>query len=648
LSLVFCKRGVAAAAFCLLAACGQSGPRATRMAVLRFENLTGDPALDWMGRGLSEAVSGSLAGSPRVYPIPFSVLHGTDDVFGARPLAAPGVSAERTLALAAGADRIVYGTYALVGGRLRAEASVEDAVSGKITRTASAAAAPGDVAGAATTLASRLAPTTRPFPVRDGGALRAYVEGLEQRDPATALRSFEQAVAAAPAFGQAWISALGAAVAARDGTAARRLLADARARAASLAPLDRARLELETTTLAGDIAGRRRSLSTLVRLDPADPGPWRALAALAQTAHDYPQSAAMLRGALARYPDDPALLNNAAYAEAYAGNLDAAVADLERYRRVRPRDPNALDSLGDVHLHLGKLPEAERYYLESWTRDSAFEDGGSGLKAAWARLMTGDVRGAGGIFQRYLDARRAAGDPVADYRRAEWLWLSGDRRAAVDALAAFATARETAAARELAARARANLALWYLELGDAPAARREAERAQALSGPASAGLAAVARFLTEPPASASEWAVRAERAFPSPGTSALKDFALANALLLAREFGAAAPLLHEIYGRWSPGGDPAIPVLTAWAYAASGRQADAAPLVARNPIPQAAGLNLFTGLWFPRLFFLRGEVLTGQGKRDDARRNYQLFVTLSGPSATIWGEEQRARSALGR
>jgi tetratricopeptide (TPR) repeat protein len=315
---------------------------------------------------------------------------------------------------------------------------------------------------------------------------------------------------------------------------------------------------------------------------------------------------------------------------------------LKRYRELRPQEANPLDSLGDVHLYFGKLRDAEQYYLQSYAQDPAFNDNGALLKAAWAHLLGGDIRGANTVFQRYQDARRD--DPAAPYRRAEWLWISGQRKAATEMLSGFAASKESGPARDLAARARAHLAIWLLETGDTAAARAQAEKSVSLAGPASAGMAAVARFLTEPPASSTEWAVRAERLFPAPGAAGMKNFALACALLFAREYGVASPLLKEIYAHWTPAGDPAIPVMLAWAYAGSGRTRDAAPLVARNPIPQGAGLNIFTSMWFPRLFFLRGETLASQGKTAEARDEYRLFLNLSGPTLFAWGEDRRAAS----
>ncbi|HWQ56596.1 MAG TPA: tetratricopeptide repeat protein [Bryobacteraceae bacterium] len=599
------------------------------MAVLRFENLTGDPSLDWMGRALSEMLASGAAGSKETWVIPLGTLRGGEAVLGPRPVSAPGISAERTEALLAGADRLVYGEYSLVHGRLRVAASVEDPGSGRMLRTADTAGrSPDDLPGAATALALRLGLLAGPFATPNPAAWRHYSEGLEERDPAASLRHFKLATEADHSFGQAWRAAI-ATAARTDPAAARELLERARAARASMTSTERARLDLELAGYRGDRAGQKAAFTALAAADPADPGPYRGLAALAQSEHDYAAAAALLRKASTLHPDDPALLNTLGYAEAWAGNLPGAAAALRRYGQVRPDDPNALDSLGDVHLYLGKPAEAGRFYQDAYAKDPSFQDGGSLLKAAFASLIAGDPGRAGTIFERYIEGRRAAADPFIEYRRAEWLWLTGERRPALQKLSVFAAATEKTAAHELAARAHAHMAVWSLELGDAAGARGHAEKAQALSGPASGGIAAVARFLTLPPASASEWRVRAERTFFSPQAAGMKQFAVAYALLFGREFQGATPLLKEAYARWTPMGDPAVPVLLAWAYAETGRAREAAPLVEHTPVPQGAGLNLFTSLWFPRLFAVRAQVLEAQGRKDEAARQRRQFLELA-------------------
>ena len=81
-------------------------PPVERIAILRFENLSGDASIDWIGRALAQIVTRDLAGAPRVYAISFERLHNLDGTLGARPLQAPGVSAEFNQALVAGANRL--------------------------------------------------------------------------------------------------------------------------------------------------------------------------------------------------------------------------------------------------------------------------------------------------------------------------------------------------------------------------------------------------------------------------------------------------------------------------------------------------------------------------------------------------------------
>ena len=103
----------AALALCLTAISCSRRPAAPagaeRLAILRFENLSADPSLDWMGRAFAQIITRDLAGATDLYAIPFERLHNAEAALGVRPAKAPGISAERSLALGAGAERIGYG-----------------------------------------------------------------------------------------------------------------------------------------------------------------------------------------------------------------------------------------------------------------------------------------------------------------------------------------------------------------------------------------------------------------------------------------------------------------------------------------------------------------------------------------------------------
>lgn len=626
---MFYREAPLAALALFLTGCPGCAPApAERLAILRFENLSGDPTLDWMGRALSESMIGSLTGSGRTWVIPFKTLHATGGAGSMRLLSAPGISTERTLALMAGANRILYGRYSLATGGFRVEASMEDPATGKRVRTVNATAA--EVPQAAESLARQLAATARAPGTRNREAMREYAAALDTRDAPAAEAALERSVKADPDFGAAYLLLARSALERGDRTAATQTLQKARDHA--LAPIERARVEAELAAVRGDAAGRQRALAELARLTPADPEPYHGLASLATAAHRYPQAAGWLRRAAELAPGNIVVLNTLGYTEAYAGDLQAATVALREYERLRPREGNPLDSLGDVHVAMGRFAEAGRFYLEAWQRDPAFLGGGTVFKAAQVRAMAGDVAGADKLFEKYLEARRAAGDRLLEYRRAEWEWRTGRRRAALDRLGKFA-----AAATDPAGLTWGQLAMWRLTLGDEEGARAAAQKTQAL----------LPRLLTAR-VPASEWAARADQLAGDRAGPQARDLALACGLLFARDFRSAAAPLERLYASWEPGSDPAVPVLLAWVYAEAGQLERAAPLLAFYPIPQPDPLNPLSSLWFPRFFFLRGLALNREGKSAEARRDWQTFLTLSGPDDDIWGQRRAAESALAR
>ncbi len=481
-----------------------------------------------------------------------------------------------------------------------------------------------------------LAEPVRPFETQSAQALREYCAGLESPDPAAAERAFSLAVNADPNFGQAFVAWAQLAASRNDGTEADRILALASARGSSISELERARLAALAAELRSDFGARVRALETIGRLNPADIGLFRQLAHANLNVRRYTDAAENERKALALEPDDATLLNDLGYAEMYAGNLAAATKALDEYRRLRPADPNALDSLGDVNFSLGQLAAGEQYYRQAFEKDNTFNGGSELMKAAHARLLTGDIAGADKIFNQYLDARRNAKDPAAEFRRAEWEFLSGRRRQAIAHLDAYIRRLPPGPAAAMAPQAYAQLTLWNLELGDRAQARAVAPQA-----------ASIARFLTEPPASASEWNARAQQLLPGPPEDTARKVMTAYALLLQKDFQSAAPVLLDLYQHTAPDPRETLPVLVAWTEVETGRVEDAAQLVQRNPVPSTAP-DIFSSLAFPRFLFLRAATLEKLGRREDAANNYRLFLTLSGPDPQVFGEEGRARRAIGK
>lgn len=585
----------------LLAGCAKRPVAVERIAVPPFENQTADPDLDWMSRGFAEALTLHLAGSAGAHVFRLGSLR---DAAGAR------------------ATHVVHGYFTRAGARLRVETVLEDA--GRVRMVKRVSAAGEGVLPAAQAIAAGLKARARPFGASREAALRAYVEGLTAGDAGAAAEAFQRAVTEEADFGAAYLAWAQRLAASGDAGGAREVMARAGRRGKRIAEIERARLAVLAAALEGDRAAERRALLALAQAVPADSDVFRRLGDLAVSARRQADAASFLQQASARDPDHPLLLNQLGYAQSHAGDLNGAVRSLRRYQKLRPEEANPLDSLGDVHYHWGRFAEAERYYLEAWRKDPLFLGGGEPYKAAWARLMRGDRKGADDLLGKYVATRKASGDPLAEFRRAEWEYVTGRRR---EAAARVEGLTKGAAA----VPAWVQLGMWSLDAGQRESARQYAARAAAAARDPAAGLMArVCQFLAGPEAGAAEWTLRAERAFPEAAHQAVRRSALMYALLFSRQFGAALPLLRELYEQTPATSSEPVNVLLAWALIETNRAGEAAELLKTYPLPYPGAEQPFHCLSFPRFFRLRGMVLEKEGRHAEAQAAYRLFEMLGG------------------
>lgn len=556
-----------------------------------------------MGRGFGEAVRLQLAGTPGIEPVWVSALRDVPSV---------------------GVTRVLEGYFSLGAGGLRVHAVLEDAAPVRSLRAIDVGGpAAGGVLPLARSIAREIEGGARPLPTDNAEAFRSYIAAIEAPDVASADGAFERAVAADPNFGAASVAWVQSLLSRGDRAGAARALVLARDRNARFPELERARLSLLSAALAGDRGAERGAWLELTRADPADAAVYQRLGDLDAAAHSYRSAAAFYQQAAARAPSDIGVLNQLGYVRAWAGDLDGAVQALASYRALRPNEANPLDSLGDAYYYAGRFPEAEKAYLDAYAKDPAFLGGGELHKAAWARLRQADLAGADSRFKQFLQARQTAGDPLVEYRQAQWEYLSGRRGQGFARLERFAQAATGPAS----SRAYAQLAIWTLEAGDR--ARARAFAAKAGADP----LAVLARLLAEPPVSAAEWSARAANAFPNPAQAGLRRLALAAALLLSKNFADAVGPLEDVYRATQPSSPdwPAVPL--AWALIETSRYERVPQLLSGNPPPEPTDENPLLSLGFPRVFFLRALLAQKQGQPDDAKAHFALFRKFTGERA---------------
>ena len=529
----FALSGLFVALTAFTGGCGKkaAGP-APRYAVVRFENLTGDVALEWTARAASDLLSQSLA---RALDGPLLARPAVSRLglsLGARPSAVPGISTELAAAQAAGATHVITGYIEKTAAGLRISGAERDLASGTTVRSVVAMAP--DPLNAMDRLAKAFSDKAAPSGIRNEQALRLYFTSRET-DTQSAVSALEQAVTAEPDFGDAWVALAEGQRALGDNAAAAKTIATARLR--KLDDLNLAYLDFLSDALNGDQGpGRLEAMKRISELSPGDTVLLRSLAQGETAEGRFEAAAASWKKLTEVLPDDADARNQLGYTLAWNGNYQGAVEAMKTYGLLRPAEPNPLDSLGDIHFMYRKFPEAAAAYLQASAKAPAFQGGGDLYKAAWAKFRAGDKPGADALFEQFRKAREKGGGFAL--LAADWLCRTGRRKEAAAELRAALDAANPAEKPAIYD----ELAIFDLLSGDRIAAAKDA----AAAGPPTTPGSFIVRFCTLPSASAAEWVTRADRTLPDPKAAPVRALAVGYALLLDGKRQEALPVWKEL------------------------------------------------------------------------------------------------------
>lgn len=613
---------VSVAAALLLVACGGSEPRvARRVAVLPFENLSGDGGWDWLGTAAPRAIARQITDSGSSY--------------------AAAVASARDAALVR-ANRWIFGYFWRQGSELRLAATVMDPDSGKtldhlIARGPESA---GPI-GLLDAVARGLEPQSRPIPTRNTDAFRLFEQALASSTPADFEGRIKASTDADPDFGAAYLAWAQRLATTGQADAARRILDRAQSRGDRMDEVSRARLALLDATIRNEPDKRRQSLDRLAKLVPTDSQLQAALAESEVAARRFSNAADLFQRAVAVDPSNVALWNSLGYAQAWARDWEGSVRSLSEYARLAPGDPNAEDSLGEVLFHAGRFAEAETHFQVAFQKTPRFLNGATLAKAAEARLLEGDLDKAIEMFSSFVENRRKLGDATADYRLAQWEHRTGRWKEGVARLEKM-SASSSGAARSMA---ELQLAAWSLEEGNRDEARRHAgEAGRSATGAQGRAQSRVFEILADDPAAADVWRGRFEKALP--GAPGGLDSLVSFGLLVSGRFTEAVEPLRRVLSRTPAASDGLARTLLAWAYVESGKTREAGDLIDIWPAPESHSEIKVDWLEFPRSVYLRGVVAEARGDQAQARRYYELFVKLAGARYPL--ETGKARQKLSR
>jgi eukaryotic-like serine/threonine-protein kinase len=197
-----------------------AGPEIS-LAILPFQNSSGDPSLDWLGANLAEMLSSEVGQSARLHIISPDRVHQIISDLKIAPGTSIDPAMVSRIAEFTSADTVVRGQYAKFGNKIRIDATVLDLKRNSSAplkiEAASESEIPGTVDGLAELIRKNLAvsqdalkdlkassfrPSSKSIP-----ALRAYNEGLQlvrEGKNLDASKTFQAAVQADPQFALAY------------------------------------------------------------------------------------------------------------------------------------------------------------------------------------------------------------------------------------------------------------------------------------------------------------------------------------------------------------------------------------------------------------------------------------------------------------
>jgi tetratricopeptide (TPR) repeat protein len=533
---------------------GCARPPATmieRLAVMPLENLSSDPQWNWYSRASSAVVQYDLAGAKNIF------AKTVDSLSAAQSMQA---------------SRVLEGYFLERNGRLAIRATVEDL--GK-TRAMEHLEIEGPVAGGflplANELARHLSSGARRFGTSNEKAFRFYGEALGASGAEATERALESATETDPGFAVSYLDQ--ARLLGETGARDRALqVIQAGERGTHLDSIDQADFEYVAAAGWGDANARIQALETLAHITPANATTFVDLGEAQFERRNFSEAVRNYRAATLLNPEDPRTWNTLGYALAWTRDLQGARQAIQEYEKLAPEDANALDSLGEVSFYLGDFESAAKYFERAAQKNPA-----ELVKAAEARMMTGDLRGADELFARYIGPVKGG---RAAYQMAQWEFLTGRRMKAIEAMEKLVGALDG----ESQKLARSQLAVWDLETGSS-------------SAPGYGEVAGPVR------------------------------------LLLAGKFRDALPGLEAGFQKANPSNDGQIRMLLAWALVETGSIDRAGKLIEICPLPLSPGEPMFASLIFPRYFALRAAVLEKQGKPDEAKKNHDLYLKYAGGEA---------------
>ncbi len=393
---------------------GASGRPA--VAVMTFENPTGLSDTQWLTTGfpgllltgLGQTPGLDVVGSQRVDEVLKELGQGTGALDRSRML---------EVARRAGAGAVVVGSIFKDGTDLRIDAQVQDVATGRLlgaytVRGASVFPLADDLAGRIRGSLNVSTASVKSTPVADitshnPEAYRLYVEGIE------AMRNLRRADAAAhltravqldPGFAAAHFRLEAIARMGGDLVAAERHRQQVRAHIGRLPERQQVLLRAYDARRKGDTPTAIQLLEGALGRYPDEEDAYVFLTDIHKEMGNLEKASATVERGITALPTSGPLHNQVGYVRLAEARYPEAIREFETYVRLRPHEPNPLDSLAEAYLVAGQPEQAADRYRRALDLNPEFTS--AHLGRAWAFAMLGRYDDAFGETRKRSEIER--------------------------------------------------------------------------------------------------------------------------------------------------------------------------------------------------------------------------------------------------
>ena len=389
------------------------------VAVMFFQNQTGDQNLQWLQKGLTEMFIRALSQSPQLSVLSTDRLVEIIERLG-RTDAPEQVDINMAAIVAQEADveALVSGNISRAGDSLRINVKVHEPRHGQVLREESIEG-PGleAIFGMVDNLTQRIkshlqlslaaeesSKSITDLSTNSMEAWRCYTAGIDlitQFLTSDAIPQLEKAIELDPDFISAHIELCTLHLNRKNHKSAFKSFKRLQTLTDNATPKERYRINLLEARFKNDVAALTSTMKEWLKNDPDDRDANYALASLYSEWNNREKAIEYFKKVLDIDPKYKLAYNRLGYEFAHTGYLSKAVALMKKYKETAPEEANPHDSMGEVYFWYGDYKNAEKQYKRALRINENFH--ASTMNLAYLYFEKGEYEKAVKTYETYLE-----------------------------------------------------------------------------------------------------------------------------------------------------------------------------------------------------------------------------------------------------